>query len=75
MIKMEKTYEIGENIADKPIENVTKQSSFLTQLLSIKHYADNQAVIIIGGETDYYSYVKVVEDFKVINANGTIRFE
>ena len=68
----EKIYKIGEVIADKPSENITKQSCFLTQLSTIEHYANVQSVILLGGETDYYTYVKVIENLNVLNASGTI---
>lgn len=70
-----KTFEIGEIIEGEPVEEVTKQSSFHPNLLTLEHYIQQHAIVVIAGKTGYSRYVKTVEDFAVISASGTIRFE
>ena len=73
--KETKSYEIGDVIADKPGETVTMHRAFSPSLLEWQPSADVQAVLLVDGATDYYSYVKILEDFQVISVSGVIRFE
>lgn len=70
-----KTFEIGEIIEGEPVEEITKQSSFHPNLLTLDHYIQQHAIVVIAGKTGYSRYVKTVENFTVISASGTIRFE
>ena len=71
-----KTYQIGDIIADKPVEEVAKKSSFHQGILSTnKACVAAQAVMVIGAGTDCVSYVKTIEDFTVTSASGIIRFK
>ncbi len=70
-----KTFEIGEIIDGEPVEEITKQSSFHPNLLTLEHYIQQHAIVVIAGKTGYSRYVKTVEGFTVISASGTIRFE
>ena len=70
-----KTFEIGAIIADEPAEELTTKSSFHPNLLTLEHYVQQHAIVVIAGKTGYSRYVKTVEDFNVISASGTICFE
>jgi len=71
----QKTYTIGSIIESRGSEDVQKQTSFHPNLLNLDHMVEKHAVMVVGGATDYTTYLRTIENFEIISATGTIHFK